>query len=229
MSEKEIASKIQQAIEIVEREITPPLPILTIDKGSSHTYTIKEVEESGKEYLIVTCDNVVHIKEPKSSFRIVLFSACSDCRVFSLVKLLKLSFIYCDGMNISVRGGLIGPAELFRCKDCVVDVRSHIPVVHAGLCSTLHFYQRIDENVYVIGSCSDVEGVLVSVEGKRESKYNLESLFDNQTYILLSRRSGVVRVQEPYALNNIEQHLIFLDPDDLDVSLNDYIKWGTPT
>ena len=227
---KLIEKKLQDAISLAKTSLSPPPDIITVNKGDETSYiTVENATIGGESWLYIFGSGKdkkrkILSKTPVDKFRTIVFVGLIESRIFVMVKTLKLTFLYCGGCQISIRGGSVGPVEFIRCESTNVDVRGSvltntmIPIIQIDMCTNVHFYQRSDENVYAVCRCSNITGVIVDPEsGKRIKETSMEtSLFTEHTFLLFSKEEGVVQIQERRALNDISHQLVFKDDEDSD-------------
>ena len=210
-AEYNIVQRIKDAADLAKRDLDAPPPVLVVEKqvGLAFLVTIED-----ERLLIQTADcKTILFDESVDKFRAVLFLYCQDCRVFILSKVLKLAVIQCNDCQFSVRGGVIGLVELFRCRSINVDVRSSFPLLTLELCNAVHIYQRLAEAVYGILGVNDCSVTRVNSSGERIGRYTLEDLFSSRRFYCLGP-DGIKWIEEPYVLNNVQAHLIALPEDD---------------
>lgn len=180
-----------------EGELSPPAPVLVIENQQGKRIHIDDQEDQ----ITVHIGNSISICENNSKYRAVLFSKCSNCKIRSKTKLLKISFYDCSDCNVAITGGVVGSAEYTRCKNFIVDVTSDIPLHHVGQCSVISFYQKIQECIYVVSNSMNVSCFF------DKDKYLLDTLFDEQVFTHICNR-GATRVRDKYVLNAIEMSVL---------------------
>ena len=214
-----IAERIRAAAEEVKKDLAAPPAVLVVDKQSDKTLIINIIDNRLVIYHqnpnVLVNDGLEKLyDEPTDKYRSVLFLYCTNCRIFVLSKVLKLAVIQCNQCQISIRGGAIGPVELFRCHDTSVDIRSAFPILTCELCQNVHMYQRQDEASYaIIGAIDCTINKVHSDTGQRLSSYPVEDLFNSRRFYCLCDRE-MFYVSEEYLLNNIEAHLMALPAED---------------
>ena len=223
-----IGNRIVAAAKIAEETLEPPQPVILVKGIVSETISVNLTDRG--VLTVTTQSGRVIVSEPSDRFRAVLFERCDRCKIFVFCKLLRVMFIDSSDCMISIRGGVIGVGEFFRCKDTNVDIRSGLPVVQVESCSGVHFVQRIDDCVYAAKSCYDVTFSLVDGTGLPQKTYTYSTPLlqtESRHYMLVSKTDGFVTTTDTYLLTNIEQNLIFLDEDDLDPAFGDVLsKFG---
>jgi len=188
---------------------------MVVEKQMHKTLLVNIIGDRLVIYHQVSIDNGLEkiYDEPTDKFRAVLFLYCTDCRIFVMSKVLKLTLIQCAQCQISIRGGVIGLVEIFRCIDTNIDIRSQFSLLMLELCSNVHMYQRIEELVYgVIGGSNCTIKTVDPENGVRLNSYSVEDLFGDRRFYHLSC-TGMRWVDEPYILNNITLHLMALPPE----------------
>lgn len=150
-------------------------------------------------------------------YRAILFVGCTDTFIIVHTKMLKISYLYCQNGQTSIRGGCTGPVEFIRCENITVDIRENaLPVVQVDLSKEIAFYQRVPEVVYALHGCENVTAAIVPVpEGGAFKKVNLvSSIFGEQSFTVFSL-DGIVVHQRHYPLNGIVQNLLYISPEEL--------------
>jgi hypothetical protein len=222
-----VKEKLQQAIEIAKSCMEPPLPTIVItpscpaDKNATILIDMIQSDTGHGRDIVVKKNGVIIVRESSDKFRSILLERLDGCKIFIMCKLVKVLFFRCTQTMVSVRQDLIGALEFFRCDNCNIDLRAKIPVTQIENCTDCKFVQRSDENVYAALICMNVtlciaEPVSHTASHSSENKTYYIPLSDSRHYLLLSRKNGMMAVPEQNILNNIEQHLIMLSPDDLD-------------
>ena len=213
-----IVERIKAAAEEAKKDLTAPPAVLVVEKLHRKTLIVNIVDER----LVVYHQNPSQLQndgleklydEPTNKYRAVLFLYCTECRIFVMSKVLKLTIIQCTDCQVSIRGGVIGLVELFRCVNTNVDIRSSFPLLTAELCNNVHMYQRMDQSVYcVIGAVECTINKVDENTGLRLESYTVEDLFSSRRFYHLSSE-GVKWIEESYVLNNISLHLMALPPN----------------
>jgi hypothetical protein len=213
-----VVERIRAAAEEAKKDLAAPPAVMVVEKQFRKTLIVNIVDnrlviyhqspgQLGNNGLEKLYD------EPTDKFRSVLFLYCKDCRIFVMSKVLKLAVIQCDQCQISVRGGVIGPVELFRCVDTNVDIRSAFPVLTSELCKNVHMYQRQEQSIYgIIGGSNCTINKVDPITGQRLASYPVDDLFGSRRFYHLAG-TEMHYVAEEYLLNNIETHLMALPPE----------------
>ena len=217
-AEYSIVDRIKAAVEEAKRDLEAPPSVLVVEKQQHKTLIVNIIDSRLVIYHQIpgaVSDGLEKIfDEPTDKFRAVLFLYCTGCRIFVMSKVLKLMLMQCSECLVSIRGGVIGLVELFRCVNSSVDVRSGFPLLTIELCSNVHIYQRNPESVY--GVIGGIECTINSVDpgtGQRLNSYPVEDMFGGRRFYHLSHDTGVRWIEEPYILNNVVPHLIALPPE----------------
>lgn len=227
-----IKKKLQDAVALAKKALQPPPDIITVNGDPTLSYITVESAKIGDDHFLYVFGSGqdkkrrILFKAPKEKFRTVIFVGLVDCRVFVMEKILKLTFLYCGNCQISIRGGSVGPVEFIKCNSSNIDIRgdassgSGIPVIQIDMSNGVHFYQRSEEIVYAVCGCTGITGVIVdAASGLRIKQTPMEtSMFGEQTFLLFSKKEGIVQIQERYVLNNIVHHLMFHDAEEEDAS-----------
>jgi hypothetical protein len=225
-----IKRKLQDAVTLAKTTLKPPPDIITINGGPNTVYvTVEEVKigdglETNRWLYIFGSGQdrkrEILFKAPKEKFRTIVFVGLADSRIFIMEKILKLTFLYCSTCQISIRGGSVGPVEFIKCVSTNIDIRGDatLPIVQVDMSNNVHFYQRSPEIVYAVCGCTNITGVIVDPgSGERIKQTPMQtSMFGEQTFLLFSKTEGIVQIQERYALNNIVQHLMFHEEENVD-------------
>lgn len=218
-AEYHIVDRIKAAVKEAKRDLDAPPPVLVVEKQHRKTLIVNTTDDRLVIYHQIpgktTGDGLEKVyDEPTDKFRAVLFLYCTDCRIFVMSKVLKLMLMQCRECQVSIRGGVIGLVEIFKCVDSNIDVRSGFPLLTLELCSNVHIYQRNTESVYgVIGGLECTINSVDPVSGQRLNRYPVEDLFGSRRFYHLSHDGGMRWIEEPYILNNIVPHLIALPPE----------------
>lgn len=223
-----IKRKLQDAVALAKTTLKPPPDIITINGGANTVYvTVEEVKigSNGESWLYIFGSGrdrkrEILFKASKDKFRTIVFVGFTDSRIFIMEKILKLTFLYCSTCQISIRGGSVGPIEFIKCISTNIDIRGDaiLPIVQVDMSDNIHFYQRSPEVVYAVCGCTNITGVIVDPgSGERIKQTPMQTnMFGEQTFLLFSKTEGIVQIQERYALNNIVQHLMFHEEEDVD-------------
>ncbi len=213
-----VMDRIRAAAEEAKKDLAAPPAVLVVEKLSGKTLIVNIVDDRLVIYHQVPGqmnDGLEKLyDEPTNKYRSVLFLYCKECRIFVMSKVLKLTIIQCNECQLSIRGGVIGLVELFRCTNTNVDIRSTFPLLTSELCSNVHMYQRMDESVYgIIGGSECTINKVDPNTGQRLESYSVEDLFGSRRFYHLSS-TGMQWIEEPYILNSITPHLMALPPDE---------------
>ncbi len=214
-----VVERIRAAAEEAKRDLAAPPSVMVVKNQAHKTLTVNILDDRLLIYQQIAGNGTSNgmeklYDEPTDKYRAVLFLYCTDCRIFVMSKVLKLAVMQCSQCQISIRGGVIGPVELFRCADANVDIRSAFPLLTFELCTSVHMYQRMTESVYsIIGASRCTINSVDPVSGQRLASYPIEDLFSTRRFYHLSR-NGMRWIEEPYILNNVTPHLIALPPEE---------------
>lgn len=228
-----LTKRLQDAVEVARERLRAPAPSIMVEDISDSQILVRESAMEDSVIVISVIDRngttTILSKTPVDPYRAVIFIGCKNTKIFLLTKLLKATLIECEGCQLSIRGGLVGVGELIRCKNTDVDLRSPIAVIQIDLSSEINLYQRVDEMVYAVCGCDRITSTMIDpVTGGKIKQIPLTStLFGEQTFMLVGPEESIA-VQERYALNDIEHHLLFLTPDEMDEDYDTYIKFGSP-
>lgn len=222
-----IKQKLQEAVTLAKTTIKPPADVITINGGIKTDYVTVEDVTIGKEHWLYIFGSGedkkrdVLFKNKKGKFRTIIFIGFYGSKIYIKEKMLKITFLYCEDCQISIRGGTIGPVEFIKCKNSNIDIRdppgvlidvySSIPIIQIDMPEEIHFYQRCSDIVYAVCGCSGITGVIIEENKQIKQTPMQTSMFGEQTFLLFSKTEGIVQIQERHALNNISQHLMFHD------------------
>ncbi len=232
-AEYHIVDRIKAAAEEAKRDLDTPPPVLVVEKQHHKTLIVNIIDDRLVIYHQipdnVTSDGLEKLyDEATNKFRAVLFLYCTNCRIFVMSKVLKLMLMQCKECQVSIRGGVIGLVEIFKCMGSNIDVRSGFPLLTLELCSNVHIYQRNVESVYgVIGGLECTINSVDPTSGQRLNRYPVEDLFGSRRFYHLSHDGGMRWIEEPYILNNVVPHLIALPPEPEQASAEQELPFGT--
>ncbi len=210
---KEAALRLKKQMETVE----PPHPVIEI-KGETGCCIV--VKEQGNFLVIFkNSDKTPMYMVGKPVFHHIQFTSLTDCRIFVLIKMVRVFFFKCTGCQFSIRAPLIGALEFFKCSSSNVNIRIEcneserpIPLVMVEECKNFGIYQSNQELVYVVTLCVDITGNIIDPKTKeRKATYKLGKIFwgeQERMLVLLSSTQGFASVANVYALNNIDHHLL---------------------
>ena len=206
----DIFDRIRTAADEAAGDLKTPAPILVVEQQHSNTLLVDIVDER----LVIRNGNIFLYNEPVNKFRAILFIYCSDCRIFVMCKVLKLAAIQCKDSQISIRGGSIGPIEIFQCSSTSIDVRPEIPILTLELCDNVHIYQRGDFMTYGVTGASQCSVTKVrSSTRERLKAFSIEDIFSTRRFYHLCNEN-MYTVAEKYIINNIQAHLLALPSKD---------------
>ncbi len=211
---KEAAIRLKKQMETVE----PPHPVIEIKGETGCCITVKE----RGNFLVIykNSDDVPLYMVGKPVFHHIQFTSLTDCRIFILIKMVRVFFFKCTGCQFSIRAPLIGALEFYKCKSSNVNIRIEctdpserpIPLVMVEECRNFGIYQSNQELVYVVTLCVDITGNIIDPKTKeRKATYKLGKIFwgeQERMLVLLSSTQGFASVANVYALNNIDHHLL---------------------
>lgn len=230
---KQIEKRLQEAVQTAKSTINVPAEMIVINSvHKSHIYVEEVLFGREKWIYVFYSDAVIDIRKsaskkrevaykwPKDKFRAMLFVGCANSRIFVMEKMLKITFLFCESCELSIRGGCIGPLEFIRSKSCKIDLRENeISVVQVDMCKDLHFYQRLDTMVYVLCACDDVTCMIIHDGEIKIPQTDMQtSMFGEQNVMLFSRTDGIAHIQSRHVLNDIGHNLFFHENRDDDVS-----------
>lgn len=242
----EVASRLQEVAlrlreDMEKQKVEAPQSVIEISGEVGQCIIIKEVEHSGKAYLVIQRGS--DIKSPlykveKKGFRHVQFSFLTDCRVFVLAKLVRVFFMRCQQCSFSIRSPLIGKLEFFKCFNSKVNIRipqkgpePPIPLVMVESCSEFHIYQSVDELFYVVTRCDRITGNIVDPKtNQRKERYSLGKIIwdaQERILVLLSREKGFASVPDRYSLHDIAHHIMIRPAEDSEESSQIEDLFGT--
>jgi len=194
----------------------PPPPIIVVSNERRSNIVVDDTADHFVIFRRNEEDQPI-VKVPKDKFRLVLFQSCSGANICIRTKICKVSFHGCADCNVTLKSPMLGPAEFYQCRNLYIYVKVQA-IVTIENCSRLNVVQVNDEVIYVLKICIDVRAQIVSPETRRvERVFQLGKLIWGEAerqFMSLSRKDGLISVQENYILNDIATHLLFLPPEE---------------
>lgn len=156
-----------------------PAPILVIENKRNENFKIVTKDDQ----IIIYKDIVKLYEEYSKKYRIILFINCDNCNIIIASKLLKFSLVNAINCNVYVNANLIGPLEMYCCKNTKVIIKSTIPITYSELCNDTLIYQRPEELKYIILGTSRFTLNKTNDAGSVIKRHYIDSLFcDNRMY-----------------------------------------------
>nr|QBK86275.1 MAG: hypothetical protein LCMAC102_00700 [Marseillevirus LCMAC102] len=229
MQERLVEAALFAKEKIREKGIEDLRPAIEIKNESDCSIIIQNSvdEQNGEEYFFIYRNSSPLIGLPKNKYRRIYFCNLKNCRIFVKCKLAWVMFKNCVDCNISLKSGIIGMAEFFKCTNTNINIK--IPaennpprfITRIEECKDFNIYQNNDALVYIVKLSVNVFGTITDpLTNERQSNYNLGKLVWNtqeQNLFCLSRVEGFAMVPIQYALNDLSHHIMTKTLEESDV------------
>ena len=196
--DQELLSAADKAAKTLNK-IGPPKPILTISGLQDEELVVIEKQDK----LTVIGKDEIHLYVDTNRFRQLMFTNLERCTIHIDMKLLRLIIHDCKDIKIVLNNSPIGPVEIFRCSDSMIEIHGIIPLVMMELSQDIQILQNVKELVYVIIKCIGLECDVVYDNVYKN--YSVGKLFwkPEEFELICMSSDGISTIPMEYVLNNI--------------------------
>lgn len=130
-------------------ELVLPISILNVENA------IVFIEEG--HIKITRGENTTYKKFNCEKFRHFYFENLNNCLIFSNTKTLRIMLARCENCKITARENVIGPLDIFLCKNSGVYLEKKIGYISFELCDRIKFSQHEDLSTdCIVKLCVDI-------------------------------------------------------------------------